>query len=257
MNKNQGNKMRYSIIIIASVMAASLEAKLITANQAGNVVFIRYGNKQFSVVGDPGFANLESYKFELPLPGKEKALANGIGSAARAEESPKTGGMAPKNQEAAPEPTPRNEEAPAPKPEQPALPRQEEEAPPKQEEQAPPKQEPAIPPRKEELFPPKEEAKPEAELPKKEEKNEPADVSFKLSRANALYSNRQFMSALTLVDEVIQENPNNARAWAMRGSLFEAMGDHDRATRDWGKAYEMAPEGSILRDELNIEIPRQ
>src|SRR5580700_9972373 len=135
MNKNQGNKMRYSIIIIASVMAASLEAKLITANQAGNVVFIRYGNKQFSVVGDPGFANLESYKFELPLPGKEKALAkenegpggagNANGSAARAEESPRTGGMAPKNQEAAPEPTPRNEEAPAPKPEQPALPRQE------------------------------------------------------------------------------------------------------------------------------------
>lgn len=92
---------------------------------------------------------------------------------------------------------------------------------------------------------------------KPQEKQAPSiDSVYSLAKADALYAERQYMGALSLVQEVIEREPENPRAWAMRGSLFEAMGDHQKALDDWKKAYDLTPQGSVLREELKMQLPR-
>lgn len=97
---------------------------------------------------------------------------------------------------------------------------------------------------------------PTDEIAPPEEKTASIDGAFSLAKADALYAERQFMGALTLVQEVIDQEPGNPRAWAMRGSLFEAMGDHQKAVDDWKKAYDLALPGSALKEELKMQLPR-
>lgn len=96
----------------------------------------------------------------------------------------------------------------------------------------------------------------------KEQVNKKEKVALKptinemLAKANALYNQKKYKEALTLVESAVGEDPQSAKALAMRGSLKSILGDHEGAIKDWQSALELEPEQEKLKSQLKSQLER-
>ena len=58
----------------------------------------------------------------------------------------------------------------------------------------------------------------------------------KYDEANKMYNQGNFKEAIKLYTEVIEMNPNNAKAYNNRGIAYQRLGDNTRAQADFAKA---------------------
>ena len=69
----------------------------------------------------------------------------------------------------------------------------------------------------------------------------PIDVSALLRRANKLFYRKKFKSAMILLDEAQKIDPENARVYSMKGSIYYTTGATADARRHWAKSLEKDP----------------
>jgi tetratricopeptide (TPR) repeat protein len=68
-----------------------------------------------------------------------------------------------------------------------------------------------------------------------------SSISIHLNQANVFAKSGDYTKALEEVNQVLAVNPDNARAYKIRGHIYHAMGDHLQALVDLNKVTTLAP----------------
>ena len=77
------------------------------------------------------------------------------------------------------------------------------------------------------------------------------DLDFLLTKANGLYNKKNYLEALTLVEQGIRHHSHSVRAWAMRGSLMHTIGNREGAIASWQKGLELDPHHIEMKQALD------
>lgn len=85
--------------------------------------------------------------------------------------------------------------------------------------------------------------------PEKEAKK-PVDLDALAKNAQRAYEKGHFDNAMIYVDEMIEEKPDLAKAWVMKGSLEFALGHKDDAKKAWEKSLELDPNNEHVKKSL-------
>lgn len=80
------------------------------------------------------------------------------------------------------------------------------------------------------------------------------NIDEELSKANSFYLSSKYNKASTVIDALLKQEPNNARAIAMRGSILMVLGSKDAALKEWQRALELSDKNSSLYLELEEKI---
>lgn len=76
------------------------------------------------------------------------------------------------------------------------------------------------------------------------------DVDQLFAHANQLYQQGKFEAAMEFVQEILRRDPNQVRAWVMKGSLLHAQENRAGAKEAWKKAQVLDPNDQMIKNIL-------
>lgn len=82
--------------------------------------------------------------------------------------------------------------------------------------------------------------------------NEQAVKSDLFSEGSRYYREERFGDAATAFDNLIKENPENARAWFMLGSCREKMGDLTQAQQAYKRSYDIMVKQGYIAESRSL-----